>query len=133
MSIRFARWLLVVADAFVAITAIAGGIELLVAGDVRFSRSLLTGTRFSDFVVPGLILAMVVGGSAAVAAGLLVLRHNVFASGIAGVVLAGWICGEALMLNQPHPTWIEGFYFCLGVAMALGAYRLSEVKPACAY
>jgi hypothetical protein len=129
MNRRFARWPLVIADGFVAITAVAGGVELVVAGDTRFSRSLLVDTPFSDFAVPGVILAVAVGGSAAYAAISLITRRDSRVSFVAGIVLAGWICCEVLMLNQPHPTWIEAMYLSLGVAMAVGAYRLSEVSP----
>ena len=117
------RRTLLVTDAFVAITAITGGL-LLAAGleAGRFPLDWLGGTPFDSYFAPGLILA-VVGGSAAIAAFAVLLRPHAGASAsvVAGAIMMGWISGEVLLLNQPSWTWIEAFYFCVGAAMvALG-------------
>lgn len=122
MGISLARGALFVVDAFVGLTAIGGGIAL-VAGleNDRFPIELLSGTPFGSYVVPGLILTVVVGGSASVAA-IATLRNEelgALASVVAGVVVMGWIVGEVLLLDQPSWTGIEAFYFALGLAMAM--------------
>lgn len=86
------RVALVTVDAFAAVTAVGGGLALATGleGD-RFPAEWLRGTPFSSYVVPGLILAGVVGGRAAVAAAA-TLRHpraGGRASLLAGVVLMG--------------------------------------------
>lgn len=55
-------------DAFVALTALGGGVAL-VAGleEGRFPLEWLRGTPFTSYTLPGLLLAALVGGSAAVA------------------------------------------------------------------
>jgi hypothetical protein len=63
------RKVLVALDAFVGLTAVGGGLALAAGleGD-RFPPEYLEGTPFDSYVVPGLILAAAVGGSATVAA-----------------------------------------------------------------
>jgi hypothetical protein len=50
------------------------------------------------------------------------------ASLIAGLILSGWIAGEVLLLNQPHPTWIEFVFFSAGMAMVLLAVMLTPLR-----
>lgn len=122
MSSSGVRIVLLAVDAFVALTAVGGGIALLTGleGD-RFPVEMLTGTPFGSYVIPGLILAGVAGGSAAVATVAMLIRPRAggLASMLAGVVMMGWIFGEVLLLDQPSWTWIEAFYLALGLAMAV--------------
>lgn len=102
------------------------GIDAFVAGleANRFPRAMLRDTPFSTCVVPGIVLACLVGGSAALATWQLWRDPAVGgrASVIAGFITMGWISGEALLLRQV--SWIEGVYFALGLVMfALGLDR----------
>ena len=54
------RLTLVVLEAFVALTSIACGVGLMV-GAVEFPVAWLAGTAFSDYTMPGLVMATVVG------------------------------------------------------------------------
>lgn len=116
------RALLFITDLLVALTAVGGGIALIVGLETgRFPADWLEGTPFSSYVLPGVILAVVVGGSATLAA-LSLLRSPTGggASVLAGVVMMGWIIAEILLLKQPsEPTWTEVFYFALGLVMVL--------------
>lgn len=116
-----ARIALFAADAFVGLTAVGGGIALATGLEGnRFPPEYLEGTPFSGYVVPGLILAGVVGGSATVAA-ITTLRNKEIGgltSVLAGAIMMGWIAGEVMILNQPSWTWTEVFYFVLGLVMA---------------
>ncbi len=116
------RALLFITDLLVALTAVGGGIALIVGLETgRFPADWLEGTPFSSYVLPGVILAGVVGGSATLAA-LSLLRSPAGggASVLAGVIMMGWIIAEILLLKQPsEPTWTEVFYFALGLVMAL--------------
>jgi len=122
MRFNTARIALLALDGFAALTAIGGGIALMTGleGD-RFPLEMLRGTPFSSYLLPGLILAVCVGGSAGVAA-VAILRSppvGAAASLLAGVVMMGWIAGEILLLDQPsEPTGIEAFYFVLSLLMA---------------
>jgi hypothetical protein len=122
---RAVHWLLMFLDVFVALSAVAGGLGLA-GGTETFPREWLEGSPFNSYVVPGLILAFVVGGAAAVAAIVLIRLPTVGAllSMLAGLVLLGWIAGEVLLLHQngaatsPRST-TELVYATVGLAMVL--------------
>ena len=121
------RFALFVVDLSAAVSAIVGGIAVAANLD-SFPRAWLDGSPFSDYFVPGAILAVVVGGSAAIAAAGTARgpRLGVPASIVAGLVLMGWIVGELLVLNQNSASTsprsaVEPIYFVVGLAMvALG-------------
>lgn len=120
------RIIIAILTGFIALTAIGGGIAMLTGAD-PFPPAWLAGTPFTDFTIPALLLAIGVGGSALLAA-VLVLRPGragLLATQAAGLIMAGYIVGEVLLLKQtpPGPTWIELLYFGLGLTIfALGAY-----------
>ena len=70
--------------------------------------------------MPGVILAVVVGGSAAIAAvaGLRGRRLFPHTSLLAGMVLLGWVVGEILMLPLEMRSSMEARYLGAGVLMA---------------
>jgi hypothetical protein len=119
-------------DWFVALTAGAGGMALATGMEAtRFPPDMLKGSPFGDHVVPGLILAIVVGGSAAVGALAIWFRPAAGASAtvLAGLVLMGWIAGEVLMLSGTARSWLEPFYFAVGVSVvALGLIAVRRVR-----
>ena len=121
------RAALVIVDAFVALAAIGGGLALALGMEGgRFPLAWLEGTPFADYVAPGLILAVAVGGSAAVATVAVVrdARGGGRASVVAGAVLVAWIVGEMLVLTGDgeimSPTELV-FLVTGAVTMALGA------------
>ena len=134
MSNRLLRIALALLTGFIALTAIGGGIALLVGlEDSRFPLDWLRGTPFPDYTIPALILVVVVGGSALVACVSLiwVLRFRLVASLLAGIIMMGYIVVEYLILQQvpPGPTSIEIFYFALGALIgALAGYRWQEMR-----
>jgi hypothetical protein len=117
------RVVLIVLDAVVGVTAVGGGVALAAGLEGRrYPVAWLEGTPFGSYLVPGLILAVAVGGSAAAAAVLTATTPGAGArvSALAGVILMGQIAGEVRVLRQPI-TWIEVVYFAIGSAMvALG-------------
>src|SRR5262249_56363124 len=105
--------------------AVVGGVALAVGAEAtRFPIEWLVGTCFSRCVLPGLIVAVIVGGSASLATAATLRRWPAAtrASVVAGAITMGWIVGEVLILNQQSaPTSTEVFYFALGfVMMTLG-------------
>jgi hypothetical protein len=117
----------VAVDAFVALAAIGGGLALALGMEAgRFPLSWLEGTPFPDYVGPGLILAIVVGGSAAVATVVAVrdARQGGRVSVAAGAILVAWVVGEIAILTGDgevvSPT--EAVFLGVGLVMvALGA------------
>jgi MYXO-CTERM domain-containing protein len=127
MRSRRTRFALFVLDLSAAASTVLGGVTL-VLGIGTFPKEWLAGTPFADYLVPGLILTVVVGGSATAAAIATArsARLGAVLSAVAGAVLAGWIVGELLLLNQngaetsPRSP-VEAIFFVLGLAMlALG-------------
>lgn len=122
---RASRWLAVASSGFVALTAIGGGLELVAGWPRAQPLGWLDGTPFDSYLVPGLLLGGLVGGTSAVAAGMAATRSGSWPRclAVAGAVLTGWTAVEVAMLDQPDaPTPIEWFYGGLGLAMiGLGA------------
>jgi len=136
-----------VSEAFIALSAIAGGIVLLAGaykdgilieagGRGQFPLEWLQNTPFSDYTIPALILAIVVGGSALVGAVTIFTSREigVLASLVAGLIMAGYIVVEVVMLRQ-GVSWIEGLYFGLGLAISglatslwMGEHRAYHVQ-----
>ena len=86
------------------LAAVIGGGLLVVRPDggwLGMSRALLEETPFGSFLIPGLVLALVVGGSQLAAGLALVQRrsNDVRLALAAALVLAGWIAIQALMLG----------------------------------
>jgi hypothetical protein len=117
------RMVLIIVDAVVAVTAVGGGIVLAAGLEGGwYPAGWLRGTPFGSYLIPGLTLAVVVGGSAAAAAALTFTApvRGAWVSMLAGVILMGQIAGEIRLLRQPV-TGMETAYFAAGLAMvALG-------------
>ncbi len=117
------RATLITLELFMGAMAIACGVILAVgvAGDVLGMKSeVLDGTPFSNFVIPGLLLAIAVGGSQLVAAYGLWQRESwgMMASFAAGAILMGWIAGEVLILGWISPHGLQPFCFAYGAVVA---------------
>ncbi len=126
LLLRICGATLFVASVFVALTAIGGGITLALGVD-KFPAGWLIGTPFSSYLIPGLILAVVVGGSAALATVATLRRSDLGAltSMLAGAILLGWLIGERLILPKaafvPQFWWLEAIYVAAGLMMVLPA------------
>lgn len=119
------RFALFVFDSSAAVSAIVGGIAVATNVD-NLPREWLVGSPFGDYATPGAILAIVVGGTAALAAAATAAAPRVGApaSVFAGLVLMSWIVGELLVLNQNSASTnprslVEPIYFLVGLAMAV--------------
>jgi hypothetical protein len=114
------RRLAIVLGLFSAISAITGGVALVVwrAGNqYLLPLRLLAHTPFTSFLAPGLILAIVVGGTNLVC-GILAWRRSraaVDAMILAGGTLTVWILAEIAMLRSVH--WLHGIYGIFGAAI----------------
>jgi menaquinone-dependent protoporphyrinogen oxidase len=121
---RTLRRTLMVACWFTGLTALAGGLELMIwprGNEVMPPVSMLEGTPFSSFFVPGLLLAALVGGLNAAAAMLARRRHRFaeHAAFVAGGALTVWIVVQMSMLRAVH--WLHGVYLAAGVMTVVAA------------
>ncbi len=111
------RWSAIVVTALVGLTAVAGGLALVVGFDADIlapASSVLAGSGFSSFLVPGLLLGGVVGGTQLAAAVLAVVRSRwtVLAVTVAAVVLLIWIFVETAMIPW---SVLQAVYFAVGL------------------
>ena len=112
---------LIVLELFLGIGALLGGGALVLAPDghlLSMPTSMLAGTPFTDYLVPGVVLFGVIGGGALVSAAMTFLRMPAapLAAIAIGVVLVGWIAVEMVMLvSWGSLAW--SFYLLLGATI----------------
>jgi hypothetical protein len=126
---RATRITLLVVEAFVAVTAFAGGFALVVGAmmpDVSMvitpPMEYLEGSPFSSYLVPGLVLALVLGGIHAIAFALLWRRSawSRFAGATAGYTALIWIFVQMMIIPF---SFLQAVYFIAG-AVELGLVML---------
>ncbi len=111
---------LVTLTTLVAAGAMIGGIMLLITPDgssMQLSSSYLQGTPFSSYVIPGLVLLFLVGGSNLFAS-IALFQHKRTAltlSLLAGIILLLWMGVQILMIGPLY--WLQ--FFILGAALLI--------------
>jgi hypothetical protein len=107
------RTLLLDLNLFLGFTAVAGGVALLV-GWINVPVSSLAGSPFSDYTVPAVLLTVVIGGSALLAARLVHLGKGVGlpASAVAGGAI---IVFEIVEWSVIGFSWLQAAYMAIGV------------------
>jgi hypothetical protein len=128
---RIQYLLLIVLDAFLAVTSVAGGIGLL-TGVISPPTELLQGSIFGSYTIPGLALLFLVGGSALAAMVLMLRRHaeGALASGLAAMMIMGFEIVEVLVIgSEPGLARnLQLFYFTLGLVIAVLAAALWAIE-----
>jgi hypothetical protein len=116
-------------QAFVALGALPCGVLLMLYPDGRalnMPLTMLSGSPFSTFFWPGLILFTVNGVGQAAAAGLSFRRRRLAgrAGAVMGLGLMIWIFVQVSLIGGGH--WLQYSYFALGTAeVALAVLMLS--------
>jgi len=119
------RCLLVTIALVLAAGAVPVGIAFVARPDgslVGMPLSVLAGTPFGDFRIPGLVLATVVGGSTLASAILVAARARAAApvALLAGAVVVGWIAVQVALIG--YLSVLQPVVGALGLGMvALGA------------
>jgi hypothetical protein len=113
---------LMVLDGFLGVTAVLGGVALLV-GWLGIPASLLAGSPFGSYTIPALALIVLVGGSGALATVLLLRQPalGLAASGVAGLTL---LVFEAVELVVIGFSWLLAAYIALGLVILVLAAGL---------
>jgi hypothetical protein len=101
------RLTLVVLEAFVALTSIVCGAGLA-AGAIQFPLAWLQGAPFSDYIILGLVMAIIVGGSSLLAAATILTGREVavFVSALAGLLLMGFEVLEVSIIDPNLGNWL---------------------------
>jgi len=121
---------LIVLTIFLALTALAGGIQLL-EGTYAPSVDMLNSSLFKDYTIPGLALGLIVGGSAIFAAVLLIRKskYSILFATTAGVIIMFFEFVEVLAIGSPVGVarTLQIFYYGLGtviVVVSMGTWFL---------
>lgn len=120
------RWPLLGVALFLALGAIPAGVAFVLRPDgalVGMPPAVLAGTPFPDFLLPGLVLALVVGGSTLAAAVLLSLgsRRAPGAAVAAGAITLSWISAQLGLIGYVSP--LQPLVAVLGLALLGVAWR----------
>jgi len=120
---------LLAVEAFVALTAFAGGIALMLGALIPDLSVVITppaefleNSPFSSYLVPGMVLALVLGGVHAIAFVLLLRRRPsaLFAAATAGYGALIWIFVQMMVIPF---SFLQAVYFMAG-AVELGLVLL---------
>jgi hypothetical protein len=119
--------LLFVLLCILAFTAMVSGILMVSSPDGRILQltpDLLKGSPFKTFLIPGILLAVVVGGTNLAAVFFNLLRHRLrYNWAIAGgVIICGWIVVQVILIETIH--WLHFVYLGLGILIILLAFQL---------
>jgi hypothetical protein len=114
---------------FGALSAFAGAVLAIALNGAGVPLGHLAKSPFSSFVVPGLILGVVVGGTQLAAAVALLSRRRPapLLSAIAGFGMVIWIFAELAILQQY--SWLQTAYFILGVIELILVFALLGICP----
>lgn len=116
------RILLASLQVFIGLGAVGGGFMLILdpsGAAMGIPVSLLEGSIFRDYFIPGLFL-FVVNGLGSLAGAVLTFVKNRSAGPVAialGLILTAWIVIQVAIIRSFH--WLHGLYFVLGVVEAL--------------
>ena len=121
------KTLLFMLVSFVAVTATLAGLLMISNPDgstMNLPHSLLDGTPFKDFLIPGILLSAIVGGVNLVAVFYNIQghvnRYNWATAG--GIMISVWIVVHMILMYAAH--WLHFLYLGVGILIVLMAYQL---------
>ena len=121
---------------FIGLSAFVSGILMMIFYDgkaLQMPLSMLKGSPFTDFFIPGLILCLVNGAGNIFSAILSFKRHRL--SGFAGIFFGSglviWIFVQVSMIGGGH--WLQNLYFSLGFLEILSGFAIREVQRTIAF
>ena len=97
-----------------AASAVGGAIAILLTHGLGMPLSMLSGSPFSSFVAPALILLVVVGGTQTLASVLQIRRRpiSLLWTAFAGFTMVIWILVETVLIRGFGP--LQVLYFATG-------------------
>ncbi len=125
---RIVSGTLIVLLLFGAISSLAGAVLAIGFNGAGVPLKYLSGTPFPSFLVPGLILGAIVGGTQLGAAVALLMKHRgkLMWSAIAGFGMLIWILTELAIIGY---SWLQTLYFGLGAVELMLVFALLGIAP----
>ncbi len=119
------RWTLGGLLAFGALNAFGGGLYGM-SGAESVPLEWLHGSPFSDYCVPGLVLALVVGGAMTYASVSVLLRwrSGPLAAFAAGLVLVGWMAVQVAIIG--YVSWMQAVTLLAGFTVIELSWLLAD-------
>ncbi|WP_104175693.1 hypothetical protein [Arthrobacter sp. Y81] len=129
LSSRTCSGLLVTLLIFNAVSSFAGAVLAIFFDGAGVPQEHLAGTWFPTFLVPGLILGVVLGGTHLAAAYALLTRRHwaLLASAVAGFAMLIWIFTELAIIGY---SWLQSLYFGFGAVELILVFALLGIAPA---
>jgi hypothetical protein len=109
---------------FIGLGGTAGGFGLVTepsGANLGFHVDLLSKSPFSDYLIPGLILLVVIGLGSLASGVLSMLRYRYTGeiAAVSGAFLMIWITAQVCWIGLT--VWLQPLFFCFGVVeLALG-------------
>lgn len=117
-----------VLQVFIGIGGSAGGFGLVTepsGANLGFQADLLNKSPFSDYLIPGLILLVIIGFGSLAGGVLSILRYRYFGeiAAVSGAFLMIWITAQVWWIGLT--VWLQPLFFGLGVVeLVLGLMLL---------
>lgn len=108
-------WLAVVVAFFNALSAVGGGLGMLLTGGLGMPEWFLATGPFRTFTIPALLLLVVVGGTQTVSAVLLLARResSLLWTAVAGLGMVIWVAAELAIVEMT--SWLQVVYLATGI------------------
>jgi hypothetical protein len=113
----------------IAVTALLGGIGLIATNGLGMNPDILSPTPFDSFVIPGLILAGIIGGTQITAFYALFKRqaNAQFLVAVAGFGIVIWLFVEVYWVLHTSP--LQVIYFVLGILELAAVMGMLKIAP----
>ncbi|MET3905229.1 hypothetical protein [Paenarthrobacter sp. 4246] len=120
---------LVVLLIFNAVSSFGGAIMAIFFNGAGMPLEVLAGSWFQSFLVLGLILGVILGGTHVLAAFALLRRRRwaLLASAVAGFAMLIWNFTELAIIGY---SWLQSVYFGLGIVELVLVLALLGIAPA---
>lgn len=116
---------------FLGLTAVAGGINLIITNGSGMPVEWLANSPFRSFLIPGLILTLLIGGLSLVSSVLLMKNHRLKLelSAVNGFGVLIWIFVQQYIIRQS--SFLQIVYFGIGIIILILTFLLlkSSLHP----
>ena len=106
---------------FLGLISVVSGIYMIPTNGMGMPLSWLETTVFDSYLFPGLILAIVIGGSSLTAGILLLLKKKcaIEMTASTGFALLIWLFTEIYLIRESH--WLQTAFFIVGAAILVAS------------